>query len=297
MNSNDGPKVKNARFGFTLIELLVVIAIIAILAAILFPVFAKARESARRTACLSNLKQIGLGVIQYTQDYDDTLLAGRNGYGGGSGWAGELYPYVKSTAVFRCPDDSTSIATTDAPSSYALNSNFVKSVDYGGCTDPVVGYNLAAFTAPSDTVMLYEISGSSGYSVATEDDASSPANTLGSCGGSAAGNGFGNPTYALAAINGYGQLTFATGDMNGYGALPANFQADYPANLATGRHTNGSNYMFADGHAKCLRPEDVSPGGSPGLSTNNENSTYWQAAGTSGLDLSGQTPAATFSLN
>src|SRR5580700_504414 len=112
-----------SRSGFTLIELLVVIAIIAILSAILFPVFAQAREKARAISCLSNMKQIGLSVIMYTQDYDEQYAAGINVYGGGSGWAGQIYPYVKSTAVFHCPDDSTAAGTNDHPSSYALNSN------------------------------------------------------------------------------------------------------------------------------------------------------------------------------
>jgi prepilin-type N-terminal cleavage/methylation domain-containing protein len=108
--------------GFTLIELLVVIAIIAILAAILFPVFAKARENARRTSCINNLKQIGLGVMQYTQDYDDCLPRHFYGYpntGGmppGNGvdtnykWMDVLHPYVKNTQLFVCPSDSAATA-------------------------------------------------------------------------------------------------------------------------------------------------------------------------------------------
>ena len=98
---------------FTLIELLVVIAIIAILAAILFPVFARARENARRSSCTSNLKQIGLGLIQYSQDYDETVpRSAYIGYYGQSGdgsykWMDAIYPYVKSEQIFVCPSDST----------------------------------------------------------------------------------------------------------------------------------------------------------------------------------------------
>ena len=102
------------RRGFTLIELLVVIAIIAILAAILFPVFARARENARRAACQSNLKQIGLGMMQYPQDYDERLpmainhtcidLPGCNTVSGPASYGNNLiYPYVKSVGVFTCP--------------------------------------------------------------------------------------------------------------------------------------------------------------------------------------------------
>ena len=95
------------RRGFTLIELLVVIAIIAILAAILFPVFAKAREKARQTSCLSNLKQMSLAFLQYAQDYDEGLPthATQCGYGtnGSLQWFEQIQPYCKNTQMFQCP--------------------------------------------------------------------------------------------------------------------------------------------------------------------------------------------------
>ena len=113
-----------AKRGFTLIELLVVIAIIAILAAILFPAFAKARESARRASCASNLKQIGISLLQYTQEYDETLVRASysgpgapNIYGDDASnatvwkWMDAIYPYIKSEAVFNCPSDSSSNTT------------------------------------------------------------------------------------------------------------------------------------------------------------------------------------------
>src|SRR5215469_346721 len=108
--------VRKSRSAFTLIELLVVIAIIAILAAILFPVFAQAREKARQTTCASNERQLGLGFLQYIQDYDEYPPNGvQNGGAGvhaGEGWAGQVYSYVKSTGVFACPDDPTNINTS-----------------------------------------------------------------------------------------------------------------------------------------------------------------------------------------
>src|SRR6478672_8688769 len=103
--------MKAMRRAFTLIELLVVIAIIAILAAILFPVFARARENARRSSCQSNLKQIGLGLMQYVQDYDENYpitFHNKNSdafpyqnAGNEAGWAFNLQPYLKSTQVFQ----------------------------------------------------------------------------------------------------------------------------------------------------------------------------------------------------
>lgn len=96
--------------GFTLIELLVVIAIIAILAAILFPVFAQARESARVASCLSNMRQLGLGISMYSQDYDENLPLRRivdPTYTEGS-WKHLVYPYVKNLQIFRCPTNPAS---------------------------------------------------------------------------------------------------------------------------------------------------------------------------------------------
>ena len=92
----------SARSAFTLIELLVVISIIALLAAILFPVFARARENARRSSCQSNLKQLGLGVLQYVQDYDERYPS--SGFPPHS-WRGLIYPYTKSAQITACPSN------------------------------------------------------------------------------------------------------------------------------------------------------------------------------------------------
>lgn len=132
--------------GFTLIELLVVIAIIAILAAILFPVFARAREKARQTACLSNLKQLGLGIMQYVQDYDEQFPVGQRlgtapysqldaaaGTTTRPNWFAAIFPYTKSVAVNVCPDAPT---VPPGPFSAQPTANSSTSYSYNGllCT-------------------------------------------------------------------------------------------------------------------------------------------------------------------
>ena len=110
--------------GFTLIELLIVIAIIGILTAILFPVFARARESARRASCQSNLKQIGLGIQMYVQDNDDKFPRGGNpdfAATEGAGWAETLAPYLKNTQIYQCPSEPQSQQLPELYTDYYMN--------------------------------------------------------------------------------------------------------------------------------------------------------------------------------
>lgn len=111
LKSRAAPQLAGRKNGFTLIELLVVIAIISILASILFPVFARARENARRASCQSNLKQIGLGIQQYTQDYDEKYLPDQSAANGT--FVSMLQPYVKSKQIFICPSGLADTTTSD----------------------------------------------------------------------------------------------------------------------------------------------------------------------------------------
>lgn len=137
---------KGKRTGFTLIELLVVIAIIFILASILFPVFARARENARRSSCSSNLKQVGLGIMQYTQDYDEKFPLYYRG--DGVGWGDSVQAYLKSNQLFKCPSSSDANAESD----YAYNLG----LGYLAAT-PAAPISLAQLTQPSLTVMVMDM--------------------------------------------------------------------------------------------------------------------------------------------
>ncbi|MFW6437442.1 MAG: DUF1559 domain-containing protein [Armatimonadota bacterium] len=146
------------RKGFTLIELLVVIAIIAILAAILFPVFARAREKARQSSCLSNIKQITLGVLMYTQDYDETLPRARFWYTGSGSpylYTRAIQPYVNNEQIFICPSDPNGVYVEGWGSSPSR-------------TDMSYGYNwdnqnsnakLAAAESPAQTMLIADAHG------------------------------------------------------------------------------------------------------------------------------------------
>jgi prepilin-type N-terminal cleavage/methylation domain-containing protein/prepilin-type processing-associated H-X9-DG protein len=140
-----------SRRGFTLIELLVVIAIIAILAAILFPVFAKAREKARQSSCLSNIKQIGLGYLMYAQDYDERLPRGAGyvhpntiiaTYGE---WYMTIAPYVKNTGIYTCPSRNTGRIYSGGTSSTALGYGVEYSRNTWLSSDPLARFQEPAY--------------------------------------------------------------------------------------------------------------------------------------------------------
>jgi len=171
--------IMSTRKGFTLIELLVVIAIIAILAAILFPVFAQAREKARSISCVSNMKQINLALIQYHQDYDEQMIKEYYGFPAdcaswGShyySWRAAVQPYIKSVNVFSCPSNAFSNQKNNwyfsiqdpsfttgygnyMPSSYATNQNVVGFAN-GNCAGLSSGDGgIAQVDAPADTIIL-----------------------------------------------------------------------------------------------------------------------------------------------
>ncbi len=146
------------RHGFTLIELLVVIAIIAILAAILFPVFAKAREKARQTTCASNMKQIGTALMMYVQDYDETMPYGDvyalNSYY--DVWT-VLQPYIKNWNVYACPSDSLKNCVSLAAASGKWPASWESVQLSYGYNYVNEGDTLAQFTAPSDTCVFAEM--------------------------------------------------------------------------------------------------------------------------------------------
>ena len=199
------------RTAFTLVELLVVIAIISLLAAMLFAAFSRARENGRKTSCLSNMKQIQIAIMQYSDANDETMPLTFADFNppnntwqpaiGEKAWLEALQPYIQSTQVFNCPSDS-SVATNSATttdSDYAYNAALAFGA--GGVRVPRI---MAEITQPSNTILLLE---------------AVPGNATNS---------------APAALN-------KTGPMTGVNAF---------TNTKLARHLGGSNIAFVDGHAK-----------------------------------------------
>ncbi|MHB8995283.1 MAG: DUF1559 family PulG-like putative transporter [Armatimonadota bacterium] len=148
-----------AKRGFTLIELLVVIAIIAILAAILFPVFAKAREKARQSSCLSNVKQLAIAELAYEQDYDEKTASYSSHPAAAASytWVEMLAPYIKNTQLFKCPSFSGSTYNTN----YGVNISNVAANGTTGHTYLYCFRPVASFTLPAETLMLADSTGAS----------------------------------------------------------------------------------------------------------------------------------------
>jgi prepilin-type N-terminal cleavage/methylation domain-containing protein/prepilin-type processing-associated H-X9-DG protein len=251
------------KHAFTLIELLVVIAIIAILAAILFPVFAQAREKARATSCLSNEKQIALGVLMYVQDYDEDYVAAEwewgytpAGAGGGTmTYAEQVQPYIKNWPILRCPDSEADPFGVWNGSingykwwynwmrwpAYGLNWNYLDQSlqcsvwNPGG--NPV---NDAAIGQPAQTVMITDtkyVGNSGGWYLSTEPDSPAALSASDDCTWSNGGWGVG-----------------AYGDTINWAGMPTY------TGMVDPRHTGGANIAFCDGHAKWMTMGNLAAG-------------------------------------
>ena len=246
------------KYGFTLIELLVVIAIIAILAAILFPVFAQAREQARKITCLSNFKQVGLSSEMYSQDYDETLVPAGNRYvhmpvllwldcGGDPScmsqpatwvdWEDALYPYIKNGGIFTCPDltqfrelgmaMNTESSDDDFPGPPTPPGIFVGIVSDNGAN--LQGLNEAQIVAPAELELFYD-----SHDSTLEDPPSG--------GGACPGGPSGPDTEAWEVEDAYVQAERA--------GLRVQEQCEQVGITSPWRHTLGFNIAWADGHAK-----------------------------------------------
>ena len=214
---------KQGKRGFTLIELLVVIAIIAILAAILFPVFAQARAKARGVSCLSNTKQLGLSYNMYVQDFDET---GPNGRNGGWEWYTELQPYIKNISLLYCPD-----RTDGSPHTQGSGTN-------GRSSGP------------------YQLSHYVGYGYNWGPIGWRGGGLLGRQHPDPATGGTALDGVALAAVS-FPAGTFAFGDTYDTPRMTVGigFAADTwtGTSNATLRHQTQFNYVFVDGHSKATK--------------------------------------------
>ena len=234
---------KHTKSAFTLIELLVVIAIIAILAAILFPVFARARENARRSSCQSNLKQIGLGFQQYIQDYDEKYpvfnSSNNTSSNNGQGWAANLQPYLKSEQIFQCPSDTT------GPSAGA---DLLARANASGFTDYWMNYNVstqnqANFAQVSNTLLSGDGTPTGGQTTSTYNAIYQPKLTTGTLPVTT-----GAPLCQVSWSDASAQSINSAANKNG----------------GSEKHLEGANYAFADGHVKWLKPSKITDNGTSG---------------------------------
>ncbi|HEY3329085.1 MAG TPA: prepilin-type N-terminal cleavage/methylation domain-containing protein [Capsulimonadaceae bacterium] len=232
--------------GFTLIELLVVIAIISILAAVLFPVFATAREKARQTTCAANEKQLGLGFAQYCQDYDEVMpTANANPNAGSSyntSWVNLIGPYATKTTMFsvsnfasiyQCPDDTIARSGGKLAQTYAI------SADCGVQGDPI---GVAATCNQSGDDRF--VNGQAYGAIVVSDDGLvnyRPGKQIST---------FVAPSTLIIVAEDPGDAVNYLGSNHGYVASPS---AQYPAGISP-FHSGGSNYLFADYHVKWLLP-------------------------------------------
>lgn len=253
--------------GFTLIELLVVIAIIAILASILFPVFQKVRENARRASSLSNEKQIGLAFTQYTQDSDElypttTIFATANYPGDAPTWVLKILPFIKTTDVFTSSEDSgvsnTNFSWCGAGISYGVNG--WQNISGSNATSGIVALDnswaagaqvigLGQITRPSDTIMLAEKFSSDQHLAASGFAGGNyvqmwPANIF-------LGNQF-YGDWGAAIPNDTGTTPGGAWPEGTDGGVTAHYSGDPLKNAL-------ANFLFVDGHAKAMRPAQTNP--------------------------------------
>ncbi|HEX8236480.1 MAG TPA: DUF1559 domain-containing protein [Abditibacteriaceae bacterium] len=220
------------KHGFTLIEILITLTIISILAALGFAAFAPVMERGRRVACASNLRQLSLAILQYSQDNNNRLPIGKPSPDStftGRGWAGPLYSYVRSAELFRCRSDA-GLNRTQGTVSYAYNQALTLNL---AATSRPRSTSLLRLRQPSRTVVLFEISTSTIFDLSNPNEDQSPG-----------GNG------------GNDQLTdgrYATGYLGGQ-------EAGTSFLSSVGRHGGSSNFLMADGSVKSLKAERVSPG-------------------------------------